>query len=52
MGRRGGEAERGAERRGDAEHRMERHGDAWRQERVVPHPCVVDKNQEGYLGSK
>ena len=47
MGRRGGDAETGRE--------------AWRQgmaremavaEWAVPHSCVVDKNQEGHLGSK
>ena len=40
---------RHAERCGEVQRAAERHGDVkW----VVPHPCVVDKNREGCLGSK
>ena len=50
MGRRGGDVEkcRKVERHRD----VEWHGHIWRGEWVVPHPCVVDKNQEGYLRSE
>ena len=30
----------------------QRHGEAWRHRMAVPHSHVVDKNQEGYLGSE
>ena len=47
MGRRGRDEEmqRGSQRRGDAEWGMD-------MEQAAPHPCVVDKNKEGYLQSK
>ena len=28
---------------------VERHGEMQRNERDISHPCVADKNQEGYL---